>query len=69
MRISAVRSSILTARLDTALTLENAGWVEYFPDAQVLNFRQLLDRQLEVVDGFTNSANVTGTSTWIRIRR
>lgn len=29
----------------------NARYVEYFPDAQVLNFRRLLDRQLEVRDG------------------
>lgn len=29
----------------------NARYVEYFPDDQVLNFRRLVDRQLEVVDG------------------
>lgn len=32
-------------------TLPNGELVEYFPDAQVLNFRELLDRQLEVRDG------------------
>lgn len=31
--------------------LPNALFVEYFPDDQVLNFRRLLDRQLEVRDG------------------
>ncbi len=30
----------------------NARFVEYFPDDQVLNFRRLLDRQLEVRQGF-----------------
>jgi L-alanine-DL-glutamate epimerase-like enolase superfamily enzyme len=34
-----------------AAALENAGWVEYFPDAQVFNFRRLVNQQLEVVDG------------------
>lgn len=29
----------------------NATWVEFFPDNQVLNFRDLLDRQLDVKDG------------------
>lgn len=29
----------------------NARWVEYFPDDQVLNFRRLVDRQLEWRDG------------------
>ncbi|MBI5068606.1 MAG: mandelate racemase/muconate lactonizing enzyme family protein [Deltaproteobacteria bacterium] len=29
----------------------NARWVEYFPDDQVLNFRRLADRQLELRDG------------------
>ncbi len=29
----------------------NARWVEYFPDDQVLNFRRLVDRQLEVRGG------------------
>lgn len=29
----------------------NGQFVEYFPDAQVLNFRRLIDRQLEVADG------------------
>ncbi len=29
----------------------NADFVEYFPDDQVLNFRVLLDRQIEVADG------------------
>ncbi len=29
----------------------NGQMVEYFPDDQVLNFRRLIDRQLEVVDG------------------
>ena len=30
----------------------NARWVEYFPDDQVLNFRRLIDRQLEARNGF-----------------
>jgi L-alanine-DL-glutamate epimerase-like enolase superfamily enzyme len=29
----------------------NATWVEYFPDDQVLNFRRLIDRQLELRGG------------------
>jgi len=29
----------------------NARYVEYFPDDQVLNFRRLINRQLEVKDG------------------
>ena len=29
----------------------NGRFVEYFPDDQVLNFRRLIDRQLEVRDG------------------
>jgi len=29
----------------------NARYVEYFPDDQVLNFRRLVDTQLEVRDG------------------
>ena len=29
----------------------NAGWVEYFPDDQVLNFRRLIDTQLAVEGG------------------
>lgn len=29
----------------------NASFVEFFPDDKVLNFRKLIDRQLEVVDG------------------
>jgi L-alanine-DL-glutamate epimerase-like enolase superfamily enzyme len=29
----------------------NARYVEYFPDDKVLNFRRVVDRQLEVVDG------------------
>ncbi len=29
----------------------NATWVEYFPDAQVLNFRELVDTQLELRGG------------------
>ena len=31
--------------------ISNGSWVEFFPDADVLNFRLLLDRQLEVHDG------------------
>ncbi|MGH9067960.1 MAG: mandelate racemase/muconate lactonizing enzyme family protein [Acidimicrobiales bacterium] len=34
-----------------AASVENARYVEYFPDDQVLNFRRLLDRQLEVRGG------------------
>jgi L-alanine-DL-glutamate epimerase-like enolase superfamily enzyme len=34
-----------------AASLENARYVEFFPDDQVLNFRRLLDRQLEVKGG------------------
>jgi L-alanine-DL-glutamate epimerase-like enolase superfamily enzyme len=29
----------------------NARYVEFFPDDQVLNFRRLVDRQLEFTDG------------------
>jgi L-alanine-DL-glutamate epimerase-like enolase superfamily enzyme len=29
----------------------NARYVEFFPDDQVLNFRKLINRQLEVQDG------------------
>jgi L-alanine-DL-glutamate epimerase-like enolase superfamily enzyme len=29
----------------------NADFVEFFPDSQVLNFRRLIDRQLEIKDG------------------
>ncbi len=32
-------------------SLPNARFVEYFPDDQVLNFRRIIDRQLEVVNG------------------
>ena len=39
----------LHAHLVAALT--NGGRVEYFPDTSVLNFRRLLDRQLEVSGG------------------
>ena len=31
--------------------IPNGGFVEFFPDDQVLNFRRLIDRQLEVRDG------------------
>ena len=34
-----------------AAATTNARFVEFFPDDQVLNFRRLLDRQLEVRDG------------------
>jgi L-alanine-DL-glutamate epimerase-like enolase superfamily enzyme len=32
-------------------SVPNARWVEYFPDDQVLNFRRLINRQLEFKDG------------------
>jgi L-alanine-DL-glutamate epimerase-like enolase superfamily enzyme len=32
-------------------SVPNGRWVEFFPDDQVLNFRRLIDRQLEVKDG------------------
>ncbi len=32
-------------------SVPNAGFVEFFPDSDVLNFRRLIDRQLDVSDG------------------
>ena len=34
-----------------AAAMPNALFVEYFPDDRVLNFRKLIDRQLELRDG------------------
>jgi L-alanine-DL-glutamate epimerase-like enolase superfamily enzyme len=38
----------------------NARFVEYFPDAQVLNFRKLIDHQPEVRDGALKLPNLPG---------
>ncbi len=38
----------------------NARYVEYFPDSQVLNFRKLIDRQLEVREGKLVLSNSPG---------
>lgn len=38
----------------------NARYVEFFPDDQVLNFRRLLDRQLELKDGYLILAQTPG---------
>ena len=32
-------------------SISNGDFVEFFPDAEVLNFRRLIDRQLDVKDG------------------
>jgi L-alanine-DL-glutamate epimerase-like enolase superfamily enzyme len=39
---------------------ENARYVEYFPDDQVLNFRRLVDTQLEFVDGMLKVPTTPG---------
>jgi L-alanine-DL-glutamate epimerase-like enolase superfamily enzyme len=38
----------------------NARWVEFFPDDQVLNFRKLIDRQLEWRDGMLKVPTAPG---------